>query len=372
MTTEAPQAPLALPKEQVVVASATADAQPPTTPKATSTFIVGPAYDLIFFLLPPILASVLGYYIADSVIDTETFDFYGFNVTPVSLFLGVFIHAHIVAVFFRSHANKTVLKRFPMRFLALPVLLYACMVSSIWCLVIASVLATFWDVYHSGAQTFGFARIYDAKQGNARDAGRRLDWWLNQILYAGPIIGGMTMLAHFETFDEFEAVGPIFLTEIPAFMTSWQSYFTWAIVLGSLAYLVYYVKSYIRLAREGHKISKQKVFLLASTNACVIWAWGFNPWGQAFFIVNVFHAFQYFGLVWWSEKKTIMRTFGVENSRLGKPVALMMFVSLTCLYGLFVESSDSNVTTLWAITLTASLMHFYYDGFIWSVRKKHI
>lgn len=372
MVTETAQAPPPPTIEEAIAAPVVGEAESARRPNRKSSFIVGPIYDLVFFLLPPILASVVGYYITDSVVDTETFDFYGYKVTPAGLFLGVFIHAHLVAVVFRSHANKTVLKRFPIRFLAVPILLYIGLVSSIWCLVIASVLATFWDVYHSGAQTFGFARIYDAKQGNDRDAGRRLDWWLNQILYAGPIIGGMTMMAHFDSFDEFEAVGPIFFTEIPAFMASWQSYFTWAIVLGSAAYLVYYIKSYVRLARQGHKISKQKVFLLTTTNACTIWAWGFNPWGQAFFIVNVFHALQYFGLVWWSEKNTIMQTFGVEGNRFGKPIALLMFVSLTCVYGLFVESADTSVTTLWAITLTVSLMHFYYDGFIWSVRKQHI
>jgi hypothetical protein len=239
-------------------------------------------------------------------------------------------------------------------------------------LVIASVLATFWDVYHSGAQTFGFARIYDAKMGNDRNSGRRLDWWLNQILYAGPIIGGMTMMAHFESFEEFEAVESAFFTQIPAFMDTWQSYFTWTIIIGGVAFLVYYVNAYIRLARQGHKISKQKVFLLTATNACTIWAWGFNPWGQAFFIVNVFHALQYFGLVWWSEKKAMMQAFGVEDNRMGKPIALLMFLSLTTLYGLFVVSADTSVTTLWAITLTVSLMHFWYDGFIWSVRKQHV
>jgi hypothetical protein len=56
-----------------------------------------------------------------------------------------------------------------------------------------SVLATFWDVYHSALQTFGFARIYDRKAGNDPMVGRRLDWHLNQLLYAGrraPSTGG--------------------------------------------------------------------------------------------------------------------------------------------------------------------------------------
>jgi hypothetical protein len=67
-----------------------------------------------------------------------------------------------------------------------------------------SVLVTFWDVYHSALQTFGFARIYDARAGNDPAVSRRLDWWLNQLFYVGPILAGATMMDHFEDFEEFE------------------------------------------------------------------------------------------------------------------------------------------------------------------------
>ena len=39
-----------------------------------------------------------------------------------------------------------------------------------------TVLAAFWDVYHSGAQTFGFARLYDQRAGNPPAEGRVLDF----------------------------------------------------------------------------------------------------------------------------------------------------------------------------------------------------
>ena len=67
-----------------------------------------------------------------------------------------------------------------------------------------------------------------------------------------------------------------------------------------------------------------------------------------------------------------MRTFGVAQRRHGKWIALTLFVGFTFLYGFWVETVDSDVTTLWAITLVVSLMHFWYDGFIWSVRKKQV
>jgi hypothetical protein len=41
-----------------------------------------------------------------------------------------------------------------------------------------------------------------------------------------------------------------------------------------------------------------KGLLLFLTGVCSIYAWGFNPFGLAFFIMNVFHAWQYFALIW--------------------------------------------------------------------------
>lgn len=45
--------------------------------------------------------------------------------------------------------------------------------------------------------------------------GRRLDWWLHHLLYAGPILAGVTLMDHVEDFSEFEAVGASILTSIP-------------------------------------------------------------------------------------------------------------------------------------------------------------
>ena len=50
--------------------------------------------------------------------------------------------------------------------------------------------------------------------------------------------------------------------------------------------------------RQGYRVSMQKVWLLASTALCSIYTWGFDSFGQAFFIMNFFHAWQYFALVW--------------------------------------------------------------------------
>ena len=183
-----------------------------------SAYIVSPSYDWMLFLLPPVIALLLGYFVKDSWVANDIIEFAGYEQTLAGLLMGIFIHAHLFAVFFRSHGNPHVFGQFKSRFLIVPPILYFGMLTSNWVLISVSVLATFWDVYHSALQTFGFARIYDNKYGNNPALSRRLDWWLNQLLYAGPILAGATMMDHFNDFWEFEELGAAFFTNIPAYM----------------------------------------------------------------------------------------------------------------------------------------------------------
>ena len=204
-------------------------------------------------------------------------------MTLSGLLIGIFIHAHLVLVFFRSHGNTAIRQLHPYRFLLVPILLYLAMVSSPLVLITVSVLATFWDVYHSALQTFGFARIYDRKAGNDPMVGRRLDWHLNQLLYACPILAGATMMDHIEDFSDFDQVGATLFTSIPGFMASNQGFFTWAVLISGSVFLLYYMWAQMRLQQQGHAVSMQKVYLLVSTGAVSIYTWGFNTFGEAFF-----------------------------------------------------------------------------------------
>jgi hypothetical protein len=246
------------------------------------------------------------------------------------------------------------------------------MVSSNYVIVTVSVIATFWDVYHSGMQTFGFGRIYDARAGNDPQRGRKLDWALNQLLYAGPILAGATMLDHFEDFNEFNDVGLLFFSEVPVWMDGHQAYFTWALLGGGVGFLAYYLYTQIEWWRDGQVVAWPKVFLYVATGLTSLYSWGFNSWGEAFFIMNLFHALQYFGLVWATENKNMRQRLRIDGSRLGKPLTLGLFVGLALLYGIWVQYMDPNMKWLWAITLLVSILHFWYDGFVWSVRKKQV
>lgn len=57
---------------------------------------------------------------------------------------------------------------------------------------------------------------------------------------------------------------------------------------------------------------------------------------------------------------------------------LLAFFSLSCegnlagvlAYSLGAELVDLKLEMLWSITMVVALLHFYYDGFIWSVAKR--
>ncbi len=341
-----------------------------STPTARrSPYIVSSAYDWAFFLAPPLVAFVVGWIVDLGDIGREVFRWWGQDVTLASVMLGVFIHAHLVIVLWRSHGNGEVRRRFKTRMLWVPLVLLVAMNVSLWVAVCASVLATFWDVYHSGAQTFGFARIYEARAGNDPMHGRRRDWMLNQVLYAGPILAGATMMDHVSDFREFDAVKAAFFAAIPTHMENNHGLIAWGVIGMGVVVLLDYLWAAWRDHRAGVRVPWQKVYLLVSTGAVSIYSWGFNPWGEAFLVMNLFHALQYFGIVWATEGRNMQRILRLQDAPGGRVLTWLTFVVGAVLYGLAVEAWAGTAYRFWTITIVVSLMHFWFDGFIWSVRK---
>lgn len=332
--------------------------------KARSPFIVGPLYDGIFFVGTPLLALGLGVLISVSHFNDLTRD----SELVSNALIGVVIHAHLVAVFFRSHGNRSIRKLHPFRFFAAPAVLFVAMLKSQWVMVSVSVLATFWDVYHSGLQTFGLGRIYNLKAGNQPEVGRRLDWWLNHLLYAGPILAGATLLDHVNDLREFEDVGSTFFSVVPVFLNDNRRFSAWALVVGGSVFASVYVYRYHQWHKRGYSVSVPKVALLVSTAACSIYSWGFNSWGKAFFIMNLFHAVQYFALVWTKERGNLTRLF--RATRRPQVLSLALFLCICMGYGALMESPFTLWGLAYPLSLVVSIMHFWYDGFIWSVQKR--
>lgn len=332
-------------------------------------YIVGPVYDWVFFLLPPLVSLLAGIAISGTFLASDDYLFNGETDTLSGFAIGTIIHAHLVAVVFRSHGNPAIRRLYPIRFIVVPIALWLAIVLSPWLAAATTVVATFWDVWHSGAQTFGFGRIYERNHGTRPEVGRRLDFWLNQVLYAGPVLAGVTLADHMESFDSFKDVGVAVFTSVPARVEGLHRTLAWGVLAVGAGFVAFYVLSYIRLARQGYRPSWLKIWLTASTALVSVYTWGFNSWGQAFLIMNLFHGVQYLALVWAMEGKRIAARFGLARR---PAVALALYLASVVAYGVAVQAISSDLTALWAITMVVSLMHFWYDAFVWSVRRAQV
>lgn len=334
---------------------------------------MGPFADGLLLIFSPLLAMGIGLAIADTDVADTPIALFDYGDSATQLFIGSFIFAHLGLVVFRSHANSMVFRTHPLRFTLVPLLLLLAMSTSVWVAVSVSVLATWWDVYHSSLQTFGIGRIYDQRSGNDVYLGRRLDYWLNLLIYTGPILAGAALMDHVGDFDEFSEVGSVFFTSIPATVESNRRWLTLGVLALGIPFLVFYVGWYWQQARKGYRVSFQKVALLASTALCSIVTWGFNPFGEAFFVMNFFHALQYFAIVWWSEKRNLLSLFRLGNFAWGAPAAFVLFLGSAFGFGLWAEALRPPSSHLaYNIVMVVAIMHFWYDGFIWSVRRKQV
>ena len=359
------------------MAETTLPAAVPIAAARSRTYIVGPVYDLVFFIGSPILALGLGVLASVYDLSSQRVVIFGHEDSPIGIFIGTFIMAHLFAVFFRSNGNPKIFALYPYRFTLVPIVLFLGMCASSFFAIAVGVLATWWDVYHSSLQTFGLGRIYDVRAGNDPRLGRRLDWMLNLLLYAGPILSGASLMLHTKDFKGFEAVGSAFFASFGDRIDARQPAMARVILSVGIPFLLYYVLSYYRAWRRGYRVSMQKVGLLAATGFCSIYTWGFNSFGEAFFIMNFFHAFQYFGLVWWSEKKSMSRLFRLEGVGGAPALTLLLFLAISLGYGFWASVCDTEtvgkrVDVAWNIAIVVAIMHFWYDGFIWSVRKSQV
>lgn len=349
-------------------------------PETQLRTIAGLGYDTLFFVLSPLLclgaAALLGNF-AWPFDRTEAFGRLDYRV---AIFVAIWTYAHLFAVVFRSHANPKIFARHRLRFTAAPILVFSLLLASNWALAAGFVLAMFWDVYHSAMQSFGLCRIYDARLGNDPRAGRLLDRGLNHLIYAGPILCGLSLLPMLEVVHKFSPLGWSAPAQWVIQITALQPLFRMAVVGFGVTFAVFYVWSYWRLATAGYRVSPLKIGVLVSTAATTITAWAFLPPLEAFFVVNLFHGLQYFAIVWSVEEHNIERLFRLDRlgrlkrlERLGPPLAFVgMAVVLFAAGALYFWGVQSTFRWAAAGGLTVSLMHFWYDGFVWSVRRGEI
>ncbi|RYD67923.1 MAG: hypothetical protein EOP58_01935 [Sphingomonadales bacterium] len=281
-------------------------------------------------------------------------------------FVSVLTWAHLIAVVPRAYLNPEVFAAYKMRLTVVPVLLLAALFLSHTALVIAAVLAVFWDVHHSAMQNFGFARIYDMKAGNAPNTLRGADLRLNWLLYVGPLAAGAALATHTIYFLQFDGTMLSALTKLPGVLEARHDGIRIAAMCAYAGVIGWAAVDYARAMRAGYKLPAHKLATILVTGAVSILAWGFSPPLVALAAINLYHAVQYFALVWVKE--------GGRMQGSGSAMRAGLIFALGCaIFGLgYAAAVSGRPGLLVAPFIACSLLHFWYDSFVWSVRKRQV
>jgi len=264
-------------------------------------------------------------------------------------------------------------ERFKWRFILAPLFLLAvCTAFFWWDLKGILLVVFFWGVWHGLMQTYGFCRIYDAKTGTFDVLTRRLDFAMCVIWFATAVALSSYRLS--DTLDTYYVCGGPFIP--PTVVHHGQQLILWAAIAVSVVFLIHFGRMWI----VGKRPNPVKLALLVTSIA--FW-WYCNNLvanilvGIALF--EVFHDVQYLSLVWIYNRNRVEKDSNIGGfmrfvfRRSGSLMGL--YVGLVFAYGSLAYINghlgiDTVKRILTGVVTASTLLHFYYDGFIWKVRER--
>jgi Flp pilus assembly protein TadD len=230
----------------------------------------------------------------------------------------------------------------------------------------------FWGVWHGLMQTYGFCRIYDAKTGTFDALTRRLDFAMCVIWFATAVALSPYRLS--DTLDTYYMCGGPFIS--PSIILHGQQLILLAAIVVSVLFILHFGRMWI----IGHRPNPVKLALLVTS----IGFWWYCNNLVANIIVGialfeVFHDVQYLSLVWIYNRNRVEKDSNIGGfmrfvfRRSGSLIGL--YVGLVFAYGSVAYFNAhlgiENIKRILTGVVTAStLLHFYYDGFIWKVRER--
>jgi hypothetical protein len=351
-------------------------------------WILDPLQDALFVILAPLL--VLGVALA-------MFSAMGAVAATSAIIVAhiVFTVAHHLPTFIRVYGDVDLFRRFKWNFVLGPV------VPLTFCVAVLGyidyknypveyflylyIMLVLWDPWHFLRQHYGFMRIYDRYNHAPRRIAARMDlalcvaWFVFIMLASGAWLADLLR-------DLQSSVNLPLLAELPAGVGALMVAFAHdAAILTTLAYVAYL----IWCRQRGYFISVAKLALFVVTFGVMYLAYTPNEWilsvapdwtfKVGFAAVGIVHMTQYLAIVW-RHNRTLAKQpgrarsgwFQRVHSRGGWIVGLgYVFVCLA--YGQVVTTERENrwlMSVLLAIGFTSTLMHYYFDGFIWKIRHQ--
>src|SRR5262245_9375141 len=292
----------------------------------------------------------------------------------IFLFVAAFgAMGHHLPGMIRAYGDRALFERFKWRFIFAPLfLLVVCVAFFWWDLKGILLVVFFWGVWHGLMQTYGFCRIYDAKAGTFDALTRRLDFAMCVIWFATAVALSPYRLS--DTLDTFYMCGGPFIP--PSVIDYGQQFMLFAATTVTVLFLFHFGRMWI----IGKGASPVKIALLVTSIAF----WWYCNNIVANILVGIalfqgFHDVRYLSVVWIYNRNRVEKDSNIGGfmrcvcRRSGSLVGL--YVGLVFAYGsLSFFNAHLGVDTvkriLTGVVTASTLLHFYYDGFIWKVRER--
>jgi hypothetical protein len=249
-------------------------------------------------------------------------------------------------------------------------------------------LLAVWDPWHFLRQHFGFMRIYD--RGNAAPVrlAASMDWWISVAWFAFAMAASAQWLPALLE-DLYRSAGiPLVLWVSPRLLNGLATLFGAAAAATTLVYAGYL----LWCRHRGFFVSPAKLALLACTFGVMMLTYTPNAWMQAlapgwtfalgFATVGIVHMTQYLAIVWRYDRRLaeqqrarpgLFAWLHGRRTAAGALVVAVLYTGFCLAYGDVLTTRPGNrwlLALVLSVGFTSTLMHYYFDGFIWKVRHR--
>ena len=271
----------------------------------------------------------------------------------------------------RAYGDRELFRRYRVRFIVAPTIgILVCIFFSIQTLTGVTLVLIVWGIWHFLMQTYGFARIYDAKAGCFDALTRRLDFALCLTCFATAVLFSYDQLA--------KILELAYQSGVPTIPGIALSVVRWISLIATVLVVIGFLINFFRLRARGERYSPVKLALMGVT----CWFLWFalvilNNVILGLAMFEVYHDVQYLSIVW------VFNNNRARNDRNVGGFTRFLFRRSGALIGLYIGlvfaygsirivadnvSSETLQRLLLAVIATSNMLHFYYDGFIWKVR----
>ena len=329
--------------------------------RRASPWIVAPATDLSLIVAAPALVwcgLMLGQFV--------------WTPAQITSFALIWAIGHHLPGLMRAYGDRGLFQRFRLRFIIAPIVVLCVGLYSTWTQSSAIPLAVgFWGLWHYLMQTYGFLRIYDSKARSVSRMTCALDQAMCLTWFAGAAI--LTNNGLFSDLNLFyKAGGPLIS---PSVITASQTATMILLVVVTALFLGHTLWQTWR----GDPPSPLKLALMATTFGYYWYCLAsVSNLLVAYALFELFHDAQYLTIVWAFNVKRGEKDAGAGGftrflfRRRGALVAC--YLALILGYGLLNYGTRELLAgplqrILLGVFLASTILHYYYDGFIWKLRE---